>query len=111
MAGTAAGEPKGADGAAEMVRALRIARRWAVKARTQAANQLHALLSTAPQRLRESLRDLATKQLVEKASRFRCDAKPDKTLLQQPSSPCAPWPGATGRSPRRSPSSMPTSSG
>jgi transposase len=60
-----------------MVRALRIARRSAVKARTQAANQLHALLSTAPERLREGLRGLATKQLVEKASRFRCDAKPD----------------------------------
>ncbi len=77
LAGTTAGEPKGADGAAEMVRALRIARRSAVKARTQAANQMHALLSTAPERLRESLRGLATKQLVEKASRFRRDAKPD----------------------------------
>jgi hypothetical protein len=48
MAGTASGEPKGADGAAESLRALRVAWRSAVKARTQAANQLHALLSTAP---------------------------------------------------------------
>jgi transposase len=76
MAGTASGEPKGADGAAESLRALRIARRSAVKARTQAANQLHALLSTAPERLRESLRGLATKQLVERTWRLRCDAKP-----------------------------------
>jgi transposase len=75
MAGTASGEPKGADGAAESLRALRIARRSAVKARTQAANQLHALLSTAPERLREDLRGLATKQIAEKASRFRCKAK------------------------------------
>jgi transposase len=48
FAGEASGEPKGADGAAESLRALRLARRSAVKARTQAANQLHALLSTAP---------------------------------------------------------------
>ena len=77
VAGTASGEPKGADGAAESVRALRVARRSAVKARTQAANQLHALLSTAPERLREDLRGLPTKRLVEKAARFRCDAAPD----------------------------------
>lgn len=76
MAGTASGEPKGADGAAESLRALRIARRSAVKAKTQAANQLHALLSTAPEPLGEDLRGLATKRLAEKASRFRCEAKP-----------------------------------
>src|SRR3954454_22259215 len=77
LAGEASGEPKGADGAAESLRALRVARRSAVKARTQAANQLHALVSTAPERLKASLlRGLATKQLVEKASRFRCGAEP-----------------------------------
>jgi transposase len=64
MAGTASGEPKGADGAVESVRALRVARRSAVKARTQAANQLHALLSTTPERLREDLRRLATGRLA-----------------------------------------------
>ena len=76
IAGTASGEPKGADGAAESLRALRVARRSAVKARTQAANQLHALLSTAPEKLRESLRGLPTKHLAEKAARFRRDADP-----------------------------------
>ncbi len=74
MAGTASGEPKGADGAAESLRALRVARRSAVKARTQAANQLHALVSTAPDELREGLRGLPTKHLAKKASRFRCAA-------------------------------------
>ncbi len=69
-------EGTGSYGAAESLRALRVARRSAVKARTQAANQLHALLSTAPERLREDLRGLATKRLAEKASRFRCGAKP-----------------------------------
>ena len=74
MAGTASGEPKGADGAAESLRVLRVARRSAVKARTQAANQLHALLSTAPEGLREGLRGLPTKHLAAKAARLRCAA-------------------------------------
>ena len=39
LAGTATGRPKGADGKVEMIRALRTARRSAVKARAQAANQ------------------------------------------------------------------------
>ena len=40
LAGTATGEPKDADGQVEMTRALRATRRSAVKARTQAANQM-----------------------------------------------------------------------
>lgn len=74
LSGTTSGEPKGTDGAAEALRALRVARRSAVKARTQAANQLHALLSTAPDGLREGLRALPNKRLAEKAARFRCNA-------------------------------------
>jgi transposase len=76
LAGEDAGEPKDADGAAESLRALRVARRSAVKARTQAANQLHALLSTAPEGLREGLRKLPTKHLAAKVARFRCAADP-----------------------------------
>ena len=49
LAGTAPGRPKGADGEVEMMRALRTARRSAVKARTQAVNQLRALVDTAPE--------------------------------------------------------------
>ena len=61
-----------------MLRALKIARRSAVKAKTQAANQLYALVSTAPERLKADLRDLAAPKLAQKqkASRFRCDARP-----------------------------------
>jgi hypothetical protein len=47
QAGTATGTPKAADGQVEMIRSLHLARRSAVKARTQAANQLNALLVTA----------------------------------------------------------------
>lgn len=71
QADIATGEPKSADGPAEMVRALHVARRSAVKARTQAANQLHALLLTAPEELRAELRDLSTAKLVAVAARFR----------------------------------------
>ena len=57
-----------------MVRALRVVRRSAVKARTQAANQLHALLVTAPEELRAQLRGLSTARLIATAARFRTGA-------------------------------------
>jgi transposase len=73
QAETATGEPKkSADGIAEkMVRTLHVARRSALKARTQAANQLRALLVTAPEELRAELRGLSTAKLVATAARFR----------------------------------------
>jgi transposase len=71
LAGTATGRPKGADGEVEMIRTLRAARRSAVKARAQAANQLRAMLITAPERLKSELRTLSTAKLVARSSRFR----------------------------------------
>jgi transposase len=71
QADTATGEPKSADGIAEMVRTLHVARRSALKARTQAANQLRALLVTAPEELRAQLRGLSTVKLVTTAAHFR----------------------------------------
>jgi transposase len=53
-----------------MIRTLRLARSSAVKARTQAANQLHALLVTAPEPLRGVLRQRSLAQLVATAARF-----------------------------------------
>lgn len=76
LAGTASGEAKGADGRVEAIRALRAARRSAVKARSQAANQLKSLLVTAPDRLRDRLRGLATAGLVEAAARLRPGPRP-----------------------------------
>ena len=46
-----------------MVRALHVARRSALKARTQAANQLHALLVSAPEEIKAELRGLSTDKL------------------------------------------------
>jgi transposase len=71
LAGEAVGEPKSADGRVEMIRVLRSARQSAVKARTQAANQIQALRVTAPEELLNRLRGLSTKDLVSVAARFR----------------------------------------
>lgn len=69
--GEASGAPKTRAGAVEAIRALRVARRSALKARTQAANQLHALVLTAPDKLRHRLRGLPLTDLVATAARFR----------------------------------------
>ena len=71
LSGEASGAPKSADGCVEMIRALRAARRSAMKARTQAANQLQGLRVTAPEQLRQRLRGLSTMELVSVAARFR----------------------------------------
>lgn len=71
QAGTAQGVPKTRSGPIEAVRALRVARRSAIKARSQAAQQLHCLVSTAPAVLRDELRGLGLAQLVDLAARFR----------------------------------------
>ena len=77
LAGEVVGEPKSGDGKVEMIRTLRSARHSAVKARSQAANQLKALLVTAPEELRHRLRELPTKELVATCVRFRPGDDPD----------------------------------
>jgi transposase len=55
LSGQADGAPKTRIGPVEAIRALRVARRGAVKARTAALNQLHGLVFSAPQELRDEL--------------------------------------------------------
>jgi transposase len=76
LAGETSGVPKSGEGCVEMIRALRAARRSALKARTQAANQLQGLRVTAPEELRHRLRGLSTKELVAVAARFRLGDDP-----------------------------------
>ena len=71
LSGTATGQPKTRDGRVESIRALRVARSGAMKARTQAMNQLRSLLTTAPAELREQLRALRAASLVSTAVRLR----------------------------------------
>ena len=77
LAGETAGEAKSADGRVEMIRVLRAARRCALKAPTQAANQLRGVRVTAPEALQQRLRGLSTKELVGVATRFRLGGDPD----------------------------------
>jgi transposase len=63
--------PKAADGTVEMLRVLRMARRSAIKSRTQTIQQLDSLVVTAPDRLRAKLRRLSLEQLVPVAARLR----------------------------------------
>ena len=71
LARKATGVPKTQDGRVEAIRLLRVARSSAVKARSQATNQLKALLVTAPAELREQLRHLSTPMLIATCARLR----------------------------------------
>jgi len=68
-AGESSGTPKARDGAAEAIRMLRVARRGAAKAVSQAANQLRDLVVTAPGQVREQLTWLPASKRVEPCSR------------------------------------------
>src|SRR3954471_22189702 len=76
LAGTAIGTPKTRTGPVEAIRALRVARRGAIKARTAALNQLHGLLVSAPETLRTDLAALRSPTLVDRCAGFRID--PDR---------------------------------
>lgn len=71
LSGVARVVPKTQDGQVEMLRALQIVRTSAVKARTQTANQLHALVTTAPDPLRFALGDRAGKKRTARCARLR----------------------------------------
>lgn len=80
LAGTATVQPKLADGPIEAIRALRVARLGAVKAKTATTNALKAMVITAPEPLRTQLSGLTTIQLVNTCSRFR----PELSELDDP---------------------------
>jgi transposase len=80
QSGEATGKPKSHDGPVEALRTLKAVQRSGNKARTQALNQMHQLLVTAPEDLRARLRPLSRKQLLETCSAFRIS--PDDDSLQ-----------------------------
>ncbi|HEX5587866.1 MAG TPA: IS110 family transposase [Acidimicrobiia bacterium] len=71
LSGEASATPKTHTGVVEAIRVLRVTRSSALKARTQAANQIRDIVLTAPGPLREQLRGLTTRQRVERCARFR----------------------------------------
>ena len=83
------------------LRMLRVVRRSAIKARTQAINQLHALVVTAPEQVKHQLRGLSTKVFGSEPVPGFVPAQP----IPPPRSPrkhCAIWRAAARRSPPRS---------
>lgn len=81
LAGTAAVAPKGANGQIEAIRALRITRNGAVKAKTAATNTLRSMIITAPEELRKSLQVSAWHTtLVASCARLR----PEMDRLDDP---------------------------
>jgi transposase len=71
LSGQATGIPKSADGNVEMIRVLRVARRSAMRAKIAAINQLHALVVSAPDELREAFAGMTALGKVRKAAALR----------------------------------------
>ena len=76
--------------AVEMIRMLKTAKISAVKARTQAINQMKALVVTAPAEFRESLDGLSTVALAARCKRFRPGPLVNPTSAAN--TPLARWP-------------------
>ena len=72
LAGQSTAIPKTADGAVEMMRHLKVARRTAVKARTSAMITRKPIVVTAPPALRETLHPLADQALLKRCRGWRC---------------------------------------
>jgi transposase len=77
LSGEANAVPKTHDGPVEALRTLKVVQRSATKARTQALNQLRALLVTAADDLRARLRDLSQRELLATCAAFRISADDD----------------------------------
>jgi transposase len=80
LSGRASGKPKARTGPVEAIRVLQMTRRGAVKARTAAINQLKGLIVTAPEPLRERLRELTGAALIAACA----DLHVDETQLDDP---------------------------
>lgn len=101
--GRAAGVPKSRDGIVESIRCLRVARRSAVKAKTQCINQIRGLLITGPVDLREQMKPWGTVGLIQATVASPSGNRPlvagsgDQTHVAFPGSPP---PGTQRRDPR-----------
>jgi transposase len=71
LAGRATGIPKSRTGIVESIRMLRMVRSSALKARTVAINEFHALLITAPEELRSAMQTLTRHQKLRRALAMR----------------------------------------
>jgi transposase len=86
--------PKRQDGPVEMIRALRVARRSAMKSPIQAGNQLLGLLTRAPEELRARLWKLRGRNLVEAALGLEPAAGVPVGVTGRRRSRCGSWQAA-----------------
>ena len=77
LSGEATTTPKTHDGPVEALRALKSLQRSANKARTQAINQIHAVIVTAPEQLRARLHGMTRSELLATCAAFRIRADDD----------------------------------
>lgn len=70
QSGEERGAAKTANGSVESIRLLQVARRSALKARSQAANQIHSIIDTAPEELRSRFHRVPVAQVAATAARF-----------------------------------------
>ncbi|MFT6764115.1 MAG: transposase [Candidatus Aldehydirespiratoraceae bacterium] len=71
LSGEATGVAKSRDGIVESIRTLHVVKRSALKARTQAANQMTGLIVSAPETTRDELRDLTPLKRARRAAKWR----------------------------------------
>jgi hypothetical protein len=95
--------PQTGEGQVEMIRVLGVARRGALKARVAAAEQLHGVLSSAPDELRQPLLGRKTKALVATGAAMR--PGPLTGQRPRPRPACGLWLAAGNSSRPSSPSS------
>ena len=81
LSGEATGVPKSRDGIVESIRTLHVVKRSAIKARTQAANQMTNLLVTAPESTRQELRGLTPLKRARRAAAWRPPAGHDPVTV------------------------------
>jgi transposase len=77
--GRANATPKTRTGVVEAIRALRVARSGAIKARTAAMNQLHGLIIAAPQHLRDELGTQSTAKRIASCAALTVDNTAHRT--------------------------------
>ncbi|MEJ8651144.1 transposase [Streptomyces sp. MS1.AVA.3] len=110
LSGRARARAKSGDGPVQIARMYKLTKGSAVKARTQAINQLRAVLVAADPNLREELAGLGNPELFRTCARFADDRKSDeggeeavkRRCCRLPASPCACWPTESSSSPTRS---------
>ena len=83
LSGEATATPKRRDGIVESIRVLQIARRSAIKARTQAGQQIRSLVVTAPAEINAQLHRLTVKRQVAICARLRPGGTPGPRATTQ----------------------------